>query len=78
MHEPVAVVRVGSRRIPRGAAARPWGGVQPGDQLAVGRAGGLELLLAFLELAGEVGDLLLERGDAAFELLDVVALSTAI
>lgn len=45
--------------------------VHLGDQLSVGAAGSLQVLVAFLKLAGEVYNLLLQRGDASLELFAV-------
>jgi hypothetical protein len=46
--------------------------VELGDHLAVGVAGGVEFFAAFLELAAEVDDFLLQLGDPPLELVDVL------
>ena len=48
------------------------GGVDAGHELAVGSARGGEVLVAFLELDTQVDDVLFERQDLLFELVDVV------
>jgi len=47
-------------------------GVEPGHELAVGGPGGVEVLVAFLELQPQVDDVLLEVDDPLVELVDVV------
>ena len=45
--------------------------LQVAGQLAVGRARGVEYLIAFFDPAAQVDDLLLQFGDPALELVDV-------
>lgn len=58
-------------------ADKPWllirsgSPVEVGDEFPVGRACGVEFLIAFLDLAAQVDDLLLQFGDPALELVDV-------
>ena len=48
------------------------GGVEAGDEFAVGGACGGEVLVSFVEFEFQVEDLLFEVGDAVSELVDVV------
>src|SRR5215468_10875574 len=60
-----------SRLAPR-AAVPARDGVELGDHLAIGGARGVQFLPAFLQLPGELNDVLLKFGDPPFELVNVL------
>ena len=56
--------------VQRGSSAA-CGRVELGHELAVGGAGGVEVLVAFFELEMQIGDVLFEVGDFLVEGVDV-------